>query len=319
VAETVSSLFTAIESGDLDAVRRLLAAEPQLVHARGKTLRWIKGESTALQLAVEAGAEDIVHLLVHAGANVNDKASLTGWAPLHLALKNKEIADYLIAHGALVDIHAAAGLGDLAVVRIIVASDADAVNRRGPDGATPLCFAATAEIAAFLLDRGADMEARDEEHHMTPLGWQAGNPEVARVLVARGALVNEPFLAAALGDVAAIQRFLDSDPALIHAATPDDSYYGPGATLLHVAASNGHREVVSLLLRRGARVNAIGGWWNVTPLHWAAQYGWKNIAQALLDHGADVSVRDSEHDGTPLDWAEYFEQKEMIDLLKRQS
>jgi len=189
----------------------------------------------------------MVELLLDRGADVNDKAELTNWAPLHLALKNGPLAEYLLARGSRMDIHAAAGLGDLASMQAIAAQSPDAIHARGPDGATPLHFAATVEVAAWLLDRGADIEVRDQDHGMTPLAWQSSNREIASLLMARGASVENPFLAAAVGDAASLRVFLDSDPSLIHATTAEGDYYGAGATLLHVAARNGHCEAVSLL------------------------------------------------------------------------
>jgi ankyrin repeat protein len=136
--------------------------------------------------------------------------------------------------------------------------------------------------------------------------------------VSRGAAVATPFLAAAVGHLAAMRRFLESDRAVVNAATPDGDYYGGGATPLHLAAANGHAEIARLLLENGAPVNARGGWFNATPLHWAAQGGWVETAALLLEHGADPAVRDTEYEGTPLDWAEHFEQAQAAELLKQE-
>ena len=55
------------------------------------------------------------------------------------------------------------------------------VRLRGDDGATPLHVAAycgSAEVVRLLLDRGADIEARDTTFRGTPLGWAiAGSGE----------------------------------------------------------------------------------------------------------------------------------------------
>ena len=50
------------------------------------------------------------------------------------------------------------------------------------------------EAAAALLDRGANLHARDEDICSTPLGWAAkfGQLEMVRFLIARGAQVNHP-------------------------------------------------------------------------------------------------------------------------------
>ena len=58
---------------------------------------------------------------------------------------------------------------------------------------------------------------------------------------------------------------------------------------LHFAATNGDVELVSLLLDRGAEINAAtqDGW---TALHFACLRGNEGLVQLLLDRGADVSM-----------------------------
>jgi len=53
--------------------------------------------------------------------------------------------------GAVVDVHAAARLGMFEKLQQLVSSDPNLVHARGGDGQTPLHFASTVEIAAYLL------------------------------------------------------------------------------------------------------------------------------------------------------------------------
>jgi hypothetical protein len=66
-----------------------------------------------------------------------------------------------------------------------------------------------------------------------------------------------------------------------------------GVTPLHSAVAGRHRELVELLLSRGAAVNArqSGGW---TALHSAAQHGDKDTIAVLLQHGADIAARNAD-------------------------
>ena len=58
----------------------------------------------------------------------------------------------------------------------------------GIDARTPLHCAGTVAVAALLLDHGARIDARDEDHDLTPAQWRIGeSPEVARFLLERGA------------------------------------------------------------------------------------------------------------------------------------
>ena len=71
-----------------------------------------------------------------------------------------------------------------------------------------------------------------------------------------------------------------------------------GGTLLTHAAMDGHTEVVKLLLKKKANVNARGRG-GFTALHNAAQKGHLEIVQMLLDNKADINVK-NERDVTPL-------------------
>ncbi|CAI9718982.1 E3 ubiquitin-protein ligase HACE1 isoform X1 [Octopus vulgaris] len=63
--------------------------------------------------------------------------------------------------------------------------------------------------------------------------------------------------------------------------------------LLHIAANCGSYECLSLLLKKGATVNArdVSG---CTPLHLAARNGKRKCLNKLLEHDADINIRNNE-------------------------
>jgi ankyrin repeat protein len=61
-------------------------------------------------------------------------------------------------------------------------------------------------------------------------------------------------------------------------------------TLLHLAAANGHRDIVADLLKRGADANAQTRS-QTTPLHEAVNRGYADCAEELLAHGANVNAK----------------------------
>ena len=63
------------------------------------------------------------------------------------------------------------------------------------------------------------------------------------------------------------------------------------ALSLQAASSNGHKEVVQLLLEGGADVNAQGGLYG-NALHAASSNGHKEVVQLLLEGGADVNAQE---------------------------
>ena len=99
-------------------------------------------------------------------------------------------------------VHEAARAGLADTLTAMLATDPSLIDAKGMDARTPLHCAGTVAVAALLLDHGARIDARDEDHDSTPAQWRIGeSPDVARFLLERGAKA-DIFLAAALGDLA---------------------------------------------------------------------------------------------------------------------
>ena len=104
---------------------------------------------------------------------------------------------------------ARAGLADK--LADMLAADRSLIDAKGMDARTPLHCAGTVVVAELLLDHGARIEARDEDHDSTPAQWRIGEaPEVTRFLLERGATA-DIFLAAALGDLALAEKLVRED------------------------------------------------------------------------------------------------------------
>src|SRR5215475_14711069 len=108
-------------------------------------------------------------------------------------------------------VHKAARAGLTVKLAEMLAEDTSLIDAKGVDARTPLHCAGTVAVAALLLDHGARIDARDEDHDSTPAQWRIGeSPDVARFLLERGAKA-DIFLAAALGDIALAQRLIAED------------------------------------------------------------------------------------------------------------
>ena len=116
--------FQGIQSRDTAAVKRMLAAEPQLASARNE-----KGQS-ALLLTAYSG--------------------------------NKELCDVLMAQGVPLELHEAAALGQLERVKELVENEPSQAKSYSPDGFPVLALATVfgyLEVAEYLFGKGADVNA----------------------------------------------------------------------------------------------------------------------------------------------------------------
>ena len=210
----VEQFLSALHAGDVERVRTLLEKHEDVRAAINEPIshfnsRPVTRANKNLRL---------LDLLLSYGADLNLKSTwwAGGFGLLETDITPEEAAP-LIARGAAVDVFAAAHLGMFDRLRELVDADPSLVHARGGDGKTPLHCARTVEIAQFLIDRGADIDARDVDHESTPAQYLARDaPEVARLLVSRGAWF-DIFIAIGLRDTALVERCLKDDPqALDH-------------------------------------------------------------------------------------------------------
>lgn len=109
-------------------------------------------------------------------------------------------------------------------------------------------------------------------------------------------------------DTPTVQAILQTNATA--ANLPDDSERTP----LHVAASRNCTNLIPVLLRAGARIEAKDKA-GETPLHVAAQEGFIDAARILIDAGANINASDK--DGhTPLRRALDYEKSAMADFLR---
>lgn len=275
--DPIEALKAAIKANDAKLVRDVLRRHASLRERINEPLPGISFDAPAIVVAVNKNNREMVDALLDAGANINERSRWWAGGFGVLDSAGPEMAEYLIARGATVDIHAAARLGLKERVRELLEHDPELVHARGGDGQLPLHFAATVDIAALLLEYGADIDTRDIDHESTAaqymvcerqyMEWREPyRHDVARFLIARGAQT-DILMASAVGDLALVERILNDDPDTVRTTVSERSFpkqdpksggsiyfYGFGATKSPhmVALQFGHKAVFDLLMQRSA-------------------------------------------------------------------
>jgi uncharacterized protein len=193
---TAQQVLEIVKAGDLAGVSKLLATDPALVNSRD-----------------EAGNSAVLLALYHG---------------------HREIADFLIARGADLNVFEASAAGQFDRVKSLVAENADLVSAYSHDGFTPLHLAAFfghQSILKLLLDQGANPNAiAKNPMQVMPIHSAAAHfqPEVAEAIV---------------------------KDLVIHGAEVNSTQQG-GFTALHEAAQSGNLGLIKFLLAHGANISA---------------------------------------------------------------
>jgi ankyrin repeat protein len=273
----LQSFKAAVLDGDAPRVRELLAQYPELRAVLDHPLPDNDGQH-ALFAAVQRTDRATIDVLLEAGASIHKRTecppdSLSGGFGV-LDDCDSSLLDFLRERGAVLDAHSAARLSRLSELQQMVAADPAAVHARGADGQTPLHFAGSVQVAAFLLDHSADPDARGRNYESTPAQhmlrvqqrrhYHSDRQPIAAYLIARGA-ATDLLMAAALGDLALVRRHLDADPNCIRMSVSEEWFpkhdpraagtiyvplLGAGRTAHTVARDFGHEPVFALLLER---------------------------------------------------------------------
>jgi len=128
--------------------------------------------------------------------------------------------------------------------------------------------------------------------------------------------VNAFVASARFSDTAAVTAFLDKYPAFIDRKScfPRPKNSLPAThTALTKAATHGQKDMVALLLKKGAQIEALGDN-NKTALLWAAHNGHTETVRLLLDNKADITA--SYNEGlTPLIITAWHGHTKVVELL----
>ena len=297
--------------GDVEAVRAILDERPDWltrVGARGRAMLWE---------ASHRGKLGVIEYLVERGADID--ACCTHYTPYFVEVscyciarykRHDDVADYLMARGAAIDIHTAAFLGDREGVESFLKQRPESLNEGHPQ-----------HVMGDMTDDGLDF-------HPAPAPWatplcyalRGGDVDTVMYLIESGARIDgieEALFNAANKDVEKVRLLLDNgaDPEKLPPVFLDEgelytlvaSYGVPppdveavSARLVYLCRGDrgGNPDEVKRLLQLGADVDYQDAQ-GKTPLHRASKAGFTVTMGILLEHGATVSIEDAKGE-TPL-------------------
>jgi hypothetical protein len=231
---------------------------------------------------------------------VHQHVAFEGWNYFHNPTLLEFVAENPVRHGKL-----PANIVEIAKVILDAGAEPPAINETlglVATGRVPRECGVQLPLIDLLCDHGADPNSA---LHATILH---GEIEAVHALIMRGARIDLP-VAAALGQIDDFRRLLPS-------AGKDDRHLA-----LALASQFNRVEIVRMLLDAAEdpnRYNPIGGHSHSTPLHQAAAGGYKEIVRLLVERGARLDLKDVLWHGTPADWARHEGKTEIEAYLRQQ-
>ncbi len=277
----------ALDYGDVARLRALVAAQPELVHAR-------------TNLEPPFGYFTGATLLHHVAGNPG-RGRLEGRLP-PLPPTTIALAKVLLEAGADVDAETLGPNGGTTMGLVLTSKQASDTGVSGP-------------LIDLLLEYGARLDLNDPDVLFPSLSNHA--PRAAEKLIELGAPA-DVLAAAALGRAELLRAAFDEEGRLRAPVRrrgrrlAERDAIGLAALLAYV---NGHRDAVELLLEHDGNWDMTGVN-NGALLHRAAWNGDLAMVQRLVARGADVANRDNPFHSTPLSWAQHNKQQAVFDWLR---
>jgi len=190
-------LVNAVHAGDLETIRKVLEAHPELVNASADLPRVDRPSDTLamrlIHLAIAEGKIDVLRLLIERGADLNAR-NADGRLPLHdcFELNHDDYAKILLDAGAVPDVCTAAAYGMHDQLRQILEADPATANDL-TTGNSPLGWAAFGHqprSATLLIQHGAVADRPPYDSYAWGPVAIANSTDVARVLLEHGASPN---------------------------------------------------------------------------------------------------------------------------------
>jgi ankyrin repeat protein/L-ascorbate metabolism protein UlaG (beta-lactamase superfamily) len=311
-----SEIHDAARTGNLDSVKTLLTARPELISAKNDL-----GHSP-LHSATYNGQVAVAEYLLSKGADIN-ALTTSGSTPLHGAAfyNHPEAVKLLIAKGANLNVPnvagympllSAAAAGNTEIVRMLIEAGADRsthLTEGGFDALQVAVYGGHQETAEYLLSQGFDInkvsESGENYFHAVAMSGNVGLVKLGFDRAINPDMPNRngetPLQRAILslhlggytpekGEI--VRLFIAHGADVNHR----DNY---GETPLSRALFTGNKDVVKLLIDSGANVNNINIE-NQSSLLVAVSHGDIEIVRTLIQAGADTEIKEIHYGLSPL-------------------
>ncbi len=287
----VMDAHAAARLGRLDRLRELVAADANVVHARG-------GDGqTPLHFA---STVEVAEFLLAHGADIDaldvDHEStpaqyMQRWdQKRQFPMDRQVVARYLVSRGCKTEILMASALGDLELVRRHLDRDAG-------------CIRMTVSQAWFPMKNpraGGTIYRWTLGENVSPhvVARNFGHEDVFALLMERTPEDLKMALACELGDEAAFRELLRRNPDFANSLSETDKVKLPNA------AKNNNTQAVRLMLEAGWPVNTPGEA-GATALHWAGFNGNSEMARVILKFGPELEKKSQEYSDSAFGWTVY--------------
>jgi ankyrin repeat protein len=215
-------------------------------------------------------------------------------------------------------LHYAARYGRVETAKWLIEQKAD-VNTVAYNRFTPMHVVTDAAVARLLIKAGADLKVKDAWGKTSlQSAAQEKRKDVCEAILEAGFPIDLT-TALWLGKRDLVKKMIKDNPEIAKKADGGSDLWG-NTTPLGVAAGQGDKEIVELLLKAGAPVNAVterpaAG--NLTALSNAVCAKQYEIAEILCKAGADCNVSAGKFYPRLLDYAMKHSDNKMVELLKK--
>ena len=303
--DNTSALHWAAAAGHVEVVRRLVEAGTDIVGAGDDHQLEVIGWATCWDGTRDDAHRAVVEYLVRHGARHHIFSAIAmGLAGevRHLVSEDATVLARRMSRNEnhMTPLHFAVRMRRPEMVELLIELGADPLAVDG-SGYPAAMYATTPDVDDAVMRRIRDLTAAEllsaergqRPAHTTPLDLVA-------------ALSQRDWSAAA--------RLARENPSLLTGSP------GSGG-VLHLMSKRGDAAAVEWLLSHGAPASAMWPHWDaeVTPLHLAASQGHVDVVRLLLSAGADPTIKDTKHHADATGWADFFGQPEIVRLLRERS